>query len=405
MQRSHPTYRIILSLFFSIVMLSGPAVASQETHSTPVQTGDTTEVRLLSIDGDTGDLTILDGMSGEAVATFPAAGDPGFVVGTASDSGETLLVHYYDGNKVVLLDSGISLKNHGSHMDLKTGAPAVHTTMDAIGPAHFWAKDGYIATVSDGDNAIYLWNEQELATNPEPKVIPLQIDKPDHGSIVIANDTIYMGFYGNGRVQTYALDGTLINADISSCPATHGEAVVGDLVLFACEEDVLILNKEGEQGRIAYPTIDGEPIRSNLLVATANPNIVVGDSPEGLIVLDLESQTSSLLKMDTPIRTINTVNDTVVALDANGTLHGVDAEKMAVLWSTPVAMGHSLFSPEESNMFYPFVGTGMGNVYVADPGTGAIVVVDAATGEITKTFDVGGRPARVVVIIATGFKH
>lgn len=398
-------YRLVMTLLASIVMLAGPASALQAQDSTPVHSGDSTAVRILSIDGDTGDLTILDGNSGETVASFTAAGAPGFVIGAGSDSSETILVNYYDGNKTVIIDSGLALHEHGSHYDLETSNPVIRTTVDASAPAHFWLHDGYVASVNDSDNTIFLWNEEDLATNAAPVVIPLQIDEPDHGSIVIANDQIYMGYYGNGSVQTYSLEGALINDHIAECPGTHGEAVVDDLVLFACNEDVLILNQDGEQGRIAYPESSGEPIRANLLATTENPNLVAGDSPDGLIIFDLESQTSSLIAMDAPIRSIASASSTIVALDANGTLHGIDPEAMTVLWSTPVAMGHSEFSAEESNMFYPFIGVGAGSIYVADPGSGAIIVVNAATGEVANTIEVGGRPARVVIVTATGFEH
>ena len=43
--------------------------------------------------------------------------------------------------------------------------------------------------------------------------------------------------------------------------------------------------------------------------------------------------------------------------------------------------------------------------YVADPGTGEIVVLDSASGDVVDRFDVGGRPARVAVVEVSGVSH
>lgn len=404
MNRNNSPHRHVAMIIAFIVMLAAPVFAGASQQATPDH-GTSTAVRVLSIDGDTGDLTLLNGQNGDPIAFYTAPGPTGFVVGTGSESSEWMLVNYYDGNKTVIMDTGMALHAHGDHFDLELGQSSIRTTVDANAPAHFWLHDGLIASVNDADNTINLWNEADLATNAAPFVIPLAIDEPDHGSIVIANDTIYMAYYGNGRVQTYSLEGELLNDHLSDCAGAHGEAVVGDLVLFACAGDVLVLNQDGEQVRISYPESQDDALRSNLLAATDNPNIVVGDSAEGLLEFDIESESSSLIALEQPIRAATVSGSTVVALDATGTLHGIDPVTGEAVWATRVAMGHAEFLAEESNAFYPFMGAAAGNIYVADPGSGSIVVVDADTGEITNSFDVGGRPSKVIVVAASGVEH
>ena len=51
------------------------------------------------------------------------------------------------------------------------------------------------------------------------------------------------------------------------------------------------------------------------------------------------------------------------------------------------------------------IGTSSTAAYVADPGTGEVLELDLASGEITSRFEVGGQPARVTVTEASGIVH
>lgn len=379
----------------------------------PASAADDSAIRLLSIDGDTGALTVLDGRTGEITGEFDAAGTgPAFAVG--SDSGERFLVNYYQAGQSVIVNSGLELEPHGDHSHLLENDPAIEATLPLIQPAHYWAHDGVLAIADDGAGTVTIIHESDIGTDTAPTVIELTTG-PDHTSIAIVGDTLFTANYEGGEVQTYSLDGELLIENVTTCSGAHGETVTADRAVFACDEGIVLITESGEAEWIAYPVAAGddatpsaEPaIRSNILSASSETTVIAGDSAAGVLLFDLETGEATIAETAAPVLYVqySTYGEIVTAIDAEGSVHGIDPGTGEVVWSTEATTPFSSFSAEEANSFFPFVSNAAEFVFVADPGDGSIIAIDAVTGEIVNRFEVGGRPARIATVSLSAHDH
>jgi hypothetical protein len=110
---------LILALAFIVPLLSVQPTLAQ---------ADFTAVRIMSIDGRTGELNVINPATGEVVGTFTTPAE-GFASVYSSTSGRYMLANHYFGQHVTIVDSGLRSVPHGDHVDLVEGAPFVRATI------------------------------------------------------------------------------------------------------------------------------------------------------------------------------------------------------------------------------------------------------------------------------------
>lgn len=382
-----------------------------------------TTIRVLSIDGDTGEMHVVDGHTGEIAGSFTAPGG-GFSAAYATDDGRYFLVNHSESDATTLIDSGLTVEPHGDHVDLEVHAPFVRSTLTLGGaPAHAWVHDGIMAIAYDTDGTVAIVDQSGLETGAVPTVFP--VAQADHASIATIGNTLLVGYYELGRVDAYGLDGSLLQENLIDCPGTHGEARLGDTIAFACEDGIALVSGAGasltatkmpylagiaatpESPSVATPAEASAPPRSNLLAAHEASPVMVGDLPGGLALIDPLAETLAVMPLPGQPLWMDFATDgqSIAVLTSDGVLRAIDPVTRTELWSTEATTPYTSFSQEEANAFYPFISVAADRVFVPDPGTGDIVVVDMGSGEVLDRHDIGGRPARVVAVAASGIQH
>jgi hypothetical protein len=390
----------------------------------PVAAQDDSAVRVLAVDADTGDMTVIDGRDGTVLATFDGPGG-GFSAPFVTADGRYFIVNFYEANTTVVIDSGLSAEDHGDHQDLHIENPAVIATFTSNGPGHYWAHGAETLIYSDGDGTVTVLDETSIASGAEPTVFPVEAD---HATIAAIGTTVIVAYYELGRVDLYDMDGQLIAGNVAPCPAAHGEAAIPDGVALACGDGILLI--EGSEGssassltytRIPYPSsdlatpeatpiatsVDASAQRSNTLASSPRSNILAGDFPGGILLLDPAVGSATIVDVPATPRWLAYKSDGqfVLTIADDGTVYAIDPVSGSVAWNTHVATPHAGTAPEDANALYPFIATAGDLAFVGDPGTGEVVSIDVASGEITQRIDIGGRPARVAATTASGLRH
>lgn len=386
----------------------------------PVSAAEAT-IRVLAIDGNDGDVTILDGTNGEIVGQF-TTGATGFAPVYASEDGRHFIVNHYEGEHVTLIDSGLHTEPHGDHVDLVVETPFVRATLPlGSGASHAWTHDGRVILVHDVDGSVAVFDADQLATDLTPTTFT--IEPEEHAAIATLGDSLLVGYYGFGRIDVWSLlDGTLEQENLAPCTGAHGEAQVGDTIYFGCGEGVtgVTLDASGElvTETIPYPDAPtatdtatpevAESPRASTLAAHEESPVFVGNYGDGLAIIDPDTEAMDLVDLPSaPLAfQFSDTGDQVIVLTDDGNVHGIDPVAGDVSWSTASVTPYSeLQSGDEEFHLYPSITIAESFAYIPDPGAGDIVVIDTSSRDIIDRYDVGGQPARVVAVVASGIEH
>jgi DNA-binding beta-propeller fold protein YncE len=408
----------IAATFALLASTSTLPVVAQETE---------TAVRVMVSDAGNGDLTVLDPASGEVVGRFTTPVG-GYSALYPSSTGRYLLANHYAGDQVTIVDAGVALEPHGDHADLVIEAPFVLATV-ATGPtpAHGWAHDGVVAIHNDGDGTITLFDEAEMGEAIAPEAFA--VAQPDHAAIATLGDAMLVGYYDLGRIDAYSLDGELLAEGIAPCTAAHGEARFGEAIAFGCGEGLLFVTRNGEDfasqmvrypGAIssdasaeadatASPEAETEQPRSGTLAAHHDSNVLVGNFGEGLALVSPDADGYSFDVLPLPAEPLGFAYDQqgerLAVLTDDGSVHGIDPARGEILWTTLAVTPYTEIELGDGFDFYPSLAASDEAAYVADPKTGEVVELNLESGEVTNRFAIGGQPARVALVQASGAGH
>lgn len=415
--------RRIASIALVVALLVIPA---SHAHSTMAHDDDAAEtaVRVMAVDGATGQLTILDPASGAVVGRFTTPTGGYVAVGT-SGTGRYFLAVHYEGEHVTIVDSGLSLESHGDHADLVAANPFVVATLPVgSAPLHQWAHDGVLAVHVDGDGTVVLFDESAL--NEQVVTTKITLAQPDHTSIAVLDDALLAGYYELGRIDAFSLDGTLLQENIVACPGAHGEAHFGDAIVFGCADGLAwVTSTSGTfvAEKVPYPAVvaasssSGDPAatpvsdgpRVGTLAAHHDGHVLVGDFGNALVLITMNGETPSMNILDLPgdplSFTYGRSGEDVVVLTDDGAVHAIDPVAGSILWSAAAVTPYADIEIGDGFAFYPAIAATDAYVYVPDAGTGEIVEIDRSTGQTTNRFAVGGQPARVTLTTVSGVVH
>jgi hypothetical protein len=389
-------------------------VASGLAAQAAAESGVETAVRVMATDPTTGELTVIDPKAGEVVGRFsaPAAG---YAVLFPSGTGRYLLATHSEGEHVTIVDAGLSLRDHGDHVDLVAASPFVRATVETgRTPIHGWAHDGVIAVHNDGDGTITLLDESTL----DSQIVPSEfsVAQPDHGAIATLGDAMLVGYYDLGRIDAYALDGTLLQEGIATCPAVHGEAHFGDAIAFGCADGVVFVTADGDGfvgQKLAYPDTaaagDAEAPRVSTLASHDASDVLVGDFGDGLALITGAGDDLAIEILELPAApltfTFDDEGQRLAVLTDDGTMHAIDPAAGEVLWSTTAVTPYAEVEIGDGYAFWPAIAASDTAAYVADAPSGQVLELDLETGAISDRFEIGGQPARVTLTLARGVSH
>jgi len=390
------------SLFLlCFLLLLGSSVAQEGAHSEDHEHA--AGARLLVSDAEATTVKVLDLATGEELASFSTPGSGGYAY--ASPSAQYGLVLHRDEHRVTVVHSGLDLIDHGDHQDLVQGAPHVlHTLNVGREPTHFWAHGDHIAIFNDADGTVALLSERTLGLSLD--YTEIRAAGPDHGAAVVLGEATLVGYYDLGRVDVYSMDGERLR-QFGGCPGLHGEATLGRVAAFGCEDGVLLV-KEGAGGftsvKLQNPPGSPQDARVGTLASHDESAVIIGNFGDGLALVNPEAETFETVPLPSrPLRfAFGADGERLVVLTADGVLHALEPETGEVVGGTRVMAPFDT----ESEAPYPGLAVAEEAAFVSVPSTGEVVEIhwDETPGalEVARRIAVGGAPSGVAVLALEG---
>jgi ABC-type Zn uptake system ZnuABC Zn-binding protein ZnuA len=280
---------------------------------------------------------------------------------------------------------------------------------DGKKPVHLVAHGGRIALFNDGDGTATIFDEADLedaGTNVPSDTIDTGL--PHHGVAVPMGDRVIASVADKETrgdlpptLAVYDPEGKKLQ-EFDGCAALHGEVSWDESAAFACEDGVTVLTRDGdrfEKEEISYPEGTTEETRSWTLLGAEEVPYLVGDSgDDGLMFVDTASGEARRVPLPEDMADFALDPETghVLVVTTDGKLHAVDPASGEVESSVGVVEPFEL--PEEFGPPLPSIGVGHGVAYVSDPSTGTVSEVALDGMEVTREFDVGGKPTGIAVL-------
>lgn len=383
---------------------------AEEEHDHEEGSGEATEVAgatprvVLTYDGG---LLVLDATSLEVLGDFELEG---FNRVNEAGDGRHVLVSTTGGWAVV--DAGTWTEPHGDHTHSYTTDPTLHEVLvDAETPGHVVVHDDLTTLFDDGTGEVTVIPTEEWTESVEHgEVTPVRTfttESPHHGVAVASQDDTL--FVTNGDEESRdgaslldASDEVIATSD--QCPGVHGETVVEESVLVGCDDGVLLLHDDHFH-KIQSPDEYG---RIGNAHSAEGSSIVLGDyktDPEGGInlthvsLVDTESETIQLVDTGSEYTwqgLARGVDGSALVFGTDGALRVIDPETGEI--TSTIQVTESWTAPEDWQVSHPAIHQERGYVYITDPATESIHVVDYVSGEVVNSAELGHTPGELVVV-------
>lgn len=392
---SLPTRRLSLALGLTVV--SGLAASADEGGTFRLIVADHTAPVVRVIDSD-----------GAVTATFDIKGPASLARGP---SGTIVYAIQSDADVVQAIDSGIVLSDHGDHADLKVNDPQLlDTAMTGKRPVHFIVHDGRIAVFYDGEGLARIYSER----GGEPRVV--ETAAPHHGVAATVGDAVLVSIPhpedpSKLPVGIRMLDesGAQIGED-HACPDLHGEAASGSLMALACATGVLLVRPDGDGQpkveHLAYGSDLPEGKSTTLLGASGLQYFVGNYGPDAIVAIDPSAV--KFTRVQLPTRRVHFAMDgerpqLVYVFTEDGQLHSINALTGSIEASLALTGPYSMEGHWRDPR--PRLAVAGDEIFVTDPISGLIHVVDIGSFTKDREIKVDGMPYNIVAIGGHGEHH
>ncbi|MDV6376042.1 hypothetical protein [Deinococcus arenicola] len=286
-------------------------------------------------------------------------------------------------------------------------APHILATLN-VGqqPTHFFAHDDRIAIFNDKSGTVAVFGETLLGKTNDMNVVT--VAQPDHGAPAMLGDVLLSGSYRLNRVDAYSLkSGQLLKTLPESCPGLHGEAVLGDVAYFGCTDGVLAVTVQGQNvtaRKLLNPAATPEGTRVGTVAAHSKSPALYGNFGKGLVRWTPQDTALTPVALSAvPLKfTFAPDGQRLMVLTDDGTLHALDARTGRVLRSA--ALVAPLDASDKAAVRSTFA-LGKSSVYLTSPTTAEVLDISMGDLKVTHRLEVGGTPALLTVVTATGEQH
>lgn len=326
-----------------------------------------------------GGIIVLDGQTLESKADIPL---DGFL--RLNPAGDDSHVMVSTGEGFQVLDA--------------VGGTLTDTVFPAPKPGHVVVHGENTVLFADGTGEVTIFDPHDLEAGGDPQTEKFSATAAHHGVAVVLNDGTRLISEGteDGRTGAVALDadGKEI-ARTEECPGLHGETVVADeVVVFGCENGPIVY-KAGAFTKIPSPdaygrtgNIKGHPDSPVALTDyKVDPDAEL-ERPTQFALVDTTTNQLKLVPMPEgasySFRSLaRGPHAEALMLGTDGKLHVYDPATAELVRSIDVVTPWS--EPDEWQQPQPTVFVRDHDVYVTDPASSEIHIVDVETGEITLT--------------------
>lgn len=346
-----------------------------------------------------GGVAVLDGVSLEVLGDFDAEG---FLRLNPAGDGRHAFVT--EGDSFRLLDAGSWGEPHGDHNHYYTTEPYLSDiTVDGDTPAHVVSHDGISTLFFDGTGEYHWFDLAGLDVESEIQTESAETEGPHHGVAVVLEDgSRFETLEDRSGARFIDAEGEEI-ARNEDCPGVHGEAAGPDkIIAVGCEDGALIWDGADFQKIDAGP----EYARTGNLFASEGSYIFLGDYRDDedepmteVALVDAEAMEISTVDVSSPYNFRNLQRGPegeAVVLTEDGRLHIIDAETGEHLDHIEVLDAWA--EPEEWQDPRPAIQVIGDLVYVTDPDSQQIHLVDLTEGEIIASEDLDFEPNEIVAL-------
>lgn len=274
------------------------------------------------------------------------------------------------------------------------GGQLTDDTFPGVEAGHVTPHGENTVLFADGTGEITAFDPHALEAGGMPETRNWKTPEPHHGVAVILADGTRVQTLGNPdtRVGAAAFDGDNEIARNEECPGVHGETVAADeVVVLGCENGVLTF-ADGQFTKIPSPTPYG---RTGNTRGHEDSPVVLGDMkvdadaemerPEQFALIDTTTDQMRIVQMPAGVsywfRSLGRGPQAeALILGTDGNLHVFDPVTGDLVRSIKVTEPWS--EPDDWQQPGPAVFTREDAVYVSDPATKQIHLVDVAAGTI-----------------------
>lgn len=250
---------------------------------------------------------------------------------------------------------------------------------------------------AERDAVAFLFSEETLEPDKAFQAERLNLPSPDHYHVVEAPEGVYLTFLRRGQVVLHDPASWQEKARFS-CPAQHGEAFHKETgrSLFACAQDVLVLEGGKEVRRLAYPV----PERIGAFLEGDGVFFGYSDGVQHLQRLDPAVPSLEPLPLGGVFVRGKSDRKRLYILLTDGRLQVREAREGRLLKEVRVSRPFPDMDEDTGGAIYPDLAPWpeKGLVYVSLPHLGLVAEVDAERGRAVRYLRVGGSPTRMVLV-------
>ncbi|NUB91811.1 hypothetical protein HT576_12370 [Haloterrigena sp. SYSU A121-1] len=349
-----------------------------------------------------GGVAVFDGVSLEVLDEFDAEG---FVrINEAGDGRHAFLT---EGNSFRLLDVGTWGEPHGDHNHYYTTDPYLSdVTVDGDTPGHVVSHDGIVTLFFDGTGEYHSLDLADLDVEADSiETERFESEGAHHGVAVVLEDGSRLEtLEDRSGARFLDADGEEVDRN-EDCPGVHGEAAGPDgIIAFGCEDGVLVWDGDGFE---KHDTGEEFSRIGNLFSSEGSP-IFLGDyrtDEEGeepmteVALINAETGEITTTDVGSPYNFRNLQrgpDGEALVLTEDGQLHIIDQETGEDLEHIDVI--DEWTEPEKWQEPRPAIRANGDLLYVTDPDSQEIHLVDLNEGDVITTGEFDFDPNEIVVI-------
>ncbi|HWV33372.1 MAG TPA: hypothetical protein VN038_27125 [Dyadobacter sp.] len=389
-------FKVVLSMAFGALLLA--CDDKEKDDVTPVEETEYKFIRVIVNDEASKELSLVDPVKLTA-EKFEAQYAKSTLYGT--QGGRFGAILNGANNFVQLFDTG--LEGHGDHVDVKGTPKFGALTGDGNKPTHFKSKGDEIITFNDGDGTLSIAKEADFHTAGKKMTHINAGNVAHHGAMTKFDNGTYAITEKDGsaagtlpeRVKIIDASGKTLFASTIQTKGIHGNATNGSVSLFGSSSGILAVEPTGNQQLIPHPADFGDAWFGSILEAKGAGKFLGYTAAKGVYIIDVaaKSVTPVLANADIMQAKVDYAGNNVVILLHSGELRIYDL-KTNTLKTSGAVTGATVRDESQK----PQLEATSRYIYITQPKTGELLVVNAANLSKINKVKVSATPYRLAIL-------